>query len=255
MLAINSLIGGVAAGVVRMTRGEPIADAFWKGVASQAFSGAGLLGRQIAALGVSTTANAADGVGFFDRVVLSLGPLPGRLVISRRESGLAVYPQADLISTAAVIYGFVAPDYSPDWGASLSGGIAVFRQRSSLPDDATLQDVYAARARAKAIARAQVTTVAGATTAGGATFVSYLAPDERVIAHERVHAVQFDFLVGAVGDQVDTWAMTKLPGVDRWLKINLMPAFFGGIYQVILLSLNHDHLPWEREAALLTGYR
>ncbi len=271
MLAINSLIGGVAAGVVRMTRGEPIADAFYdgflrgalgggltyagKGVASQAFSGAGLLGRQIAALGVSTTANAADGVGFFDRVVLSLGPLPGRLVISRRESGLAVYPQADLISTAAVIYGFVAPDYSPDWGASLSGGIAVFRQRSSLPDNATLQDVYAARARAKAIARARGTTVAGATTAGGATFVSYLAPDERVIAHERVHAVQFDFLVGAVGDQVDTWAMTKLPGVDRWLKINLMPAFFGGIHQVILLSLNHAHLPWEREAALLTGYR
>ena len=97
--------------------------------------------------------------------------------------------------------------------------------------------------------------MAGATTAGGATFVSYLAPDDRVIAHERVHTIQFDFLVGAVGDQIDSWAMSSLPGVDRWLKINLVPALLGGINQTIIMSLNHDNLPWEREPALLTGYR
>ena len=214
MLAINSLLGGVSAGVVRLAKGDPISNAFvdgffrgafgggltyaGKGVASRTFSGAGLLGRQIAALGVSTTANAADGIEFFDRVVFPLGPLP---------------------------------------------------------DDATLQDIYAARADAKARARAMGTSVAGATTAGGATFVSYLAPDERVLAHERVHTIQFDFLVGAVGDQIDTWAMERVPGVDRWLKINLVPALFGGINQVIFTQMNYNSLPWEREAALLSGYR
>ena len=271
MLAINSFLGGVSAGIVRLVKGDPISDAFsdafprgalgggityaGKVVASRSFSGAGFLGREIAALGVSTTANAADGIGFFDRVVLSLGPLPGRLVISRQDARLSVHPQADLISTVAVIYGLVDPDYSPDWGASFSGGLAVFRQRSPLPDDATLQDVYAARARAKAIARAQGTSVAGATTAGGATFVSYLAPDDRVIAHERVHVLQFDFLVGAVGDPVDSWVMSNLSGVDRWFKLNLVPAFFGALNGTIFMNTDHDDLPWEREAALLSGYR
>lgn len=271
MLAINSLIGGMSAGVVRLAKGDPISDAFvgsffrgalgggltyaGKGVASQTFSGAGLLGRQIAAVGVSTTANAVDRIGFFDRVVLPLGPLPGRLVISRQDSRLSVHPQADLISTAAVIYGLADPGYSLDWGESLSGGVAVFRQRSPLPDDATLQDIYAARAEAKARARTLGTSLAGATTAGGATFVSYLAPDERVLAHERVHTIQFDFLVGAVGDQVDTWAMDRVPGVDRWLKVNLVPAFFGGINQIMLVHMNYEYMPWEREAALLSGYR
>jgi hypothetical protein len=271
MLAVNSLIGGISAGVARMIRGDPVAEAFYdsflrgalgggiayagRGVAAQTFSGAGLLGRQVSAVGVSTTANAADGVGFLDRIVLTLGPLPGRLVVERRDAKLTVRPQADLISTVAVVYGLVDPDYSPDWGASFSGGIAVFRQRSLLPDDATLLDIYAARARAKAIARAQGTSLAGATTAGGATFVSYLAPDERVVAHERVHTLQFDFLVGAIGDPVDTWVMTELRGVDRWLKINLVPALFGVGNQLIFMNLNHEQLPWEREAALLTGYR
>jgi hypothetical protein len=114
------------------------------------------LGRQIVAVGVSTTANAADGIGMFDRFVLSLGPLPGRLVVNRRDTRLSVRPLADLISTVAVVYGFVDPDYSPDWGASFSGGIAVFRQPSLLPDDATPMDIYDARARAKALARAPV---------------------------------------------------------------------------------------------------
>lgn len=271
MFAINSLIGGVSAGVVRLVKGDPVADAFsggflrgalgggityaGKGVASRSFSGAGLLGRQIAAVGVSTTANAVEGIGLFDRVVLPLGPLPGRLVLSRHDSKLSAHPQADLISSVAVIYGLASPNYNPDWGASLSGGIAIFRQRSLLPDDATIQDVYAARARAKALARTQGTSVAGATTAGGATFVSYLAPDDRVISHERVHAIQFDFLVGAVGDKFDSWAMAKVPSVDRWLKINLVPALFGGMNQAIFMHLNPETLPWEREAALLTGYR
>ena len=85
--------------------------------------------------------------------------------------------------------------------------------------------------------------------------MSYLAPDERVLAHERVHTIQFDFLVGAVGDQVDTWAMNRVPGVDRWLKINLVPALFGGINQMFFTQLNYNILPWEREAALLSGYR
>ena len=164
MLAINSILGGVSAGVVRIVKGDPFSDAFSDGffrgalgggityagkvVASRSFSGAGLLGRQVAAVGVSTTANAADDIGFFDRVVLPLGPLPGRLVVRRHDSRLSLHPQADLISTVAVIYGLMAPNYSPDWGESLSGGSAVFRQRSRLPDDATLEDVYAARARA-----------------------------------------------------------------------------------------------------------
>jgi hypothetical protein len=67
--------------------------------------------------------------------------------------------------------------------------------------------------------------------------------------------LQFDVLVGAVGDRVDTQAMSRLPGVDRWLKINLVPALFGVCNQIFFMHWDHENLPWEREAALLTGYR
>jgi hypothetical protein len=43
--------------------------------------------------------------------------------------------------------------------------------------------------------------------------------------------------------------------VDRWLKINLVPALFGGINQMFFTRLNYNSLPWESEAALLSGYR
>ena len=271
MVGINSLLGGISAGVLRLARGDHISDAFLdgflrgaaggavsyggKGVAAQEFWGAGLLGRQVAALGISTIANAGDGVPPFSRLVLSLGPLPGRLVISRGESGLSLQPKADLISTIAVLYGIASPEYDTDWNASLSGGIAVFREDSPLPDDATLEDIWRARARAKSIARATGGSIAGATTVGGAVFVSYLAPDARVIAHERVHTIQFDFLLGAGGDQIDTWVMRMAPGVDRWLKINLVPALFGAVNQTFFIQMDYDDLPWEREASLLSGYR
>ena len=76
-----------------------------------------------------------------------------------------------------------------------------------------------------------------------------------MLFRSRVHVLQFDFLVGAVGDPVDSWVMGNLSGVDRWLKINLVPSLFGAINQTIFLNTDHDDLPWEREAALLSGYR
>lgn len=212
-----------------------------KRVAASGFDGAGFLGREISAVGASLTANAGDGIGSFNRILLPLGPVPIRLALIRGNSGLSVRPLVDLASSAAFVYGIAAGRYGFDWESSMSSGAAVFRERSP----------YIGLAP-PGISGSE--GMVGATTIGGTIFTSYLAPEEHILAHERVHTLQFDYLVTTVGDRADTWAMERFPTVDNWLKINLVPTAFGGFNQVLKGIADNNSLPWEREANLLSGH-
>ncbi len=265
LISINSLIGGVTAGLVRLVGGEPLEDAlvdgFFRGaigggisyagkrVAVQGFDGAGFLGREIAAIGASTTANAADGIAPLDRLMLPLGPIPARLLITKNGTGRSVRPVVDLLSTAGMLYGLAVSGYSLDLGASLSGGAAVFREDNPYPDelDVRMLDVEPEARGGKQIR--------GATAIGGTIFASHLASDLRILAHERVHVLQFDFLTASLGDRTDTWVTANAPSVDRLLKLNLVPTAFGAVNLTMFSLANHDAYPWEREAILLSGHR
>ena len=217
------------------------------------FDGAGVLGREIGALGASTTANAASGIGTFDRLILPLGPLPGRVVITKNCSRYSARPVVDLLSAAAFFYGLTARKYSFDWDASFSGGVALFRERNPFLDENGVLDVERVPGIEGSFQGSQYR--AGATSVGGAAFVSYLAPEDEVLAHERVHTLQFDFITTTLSDPADTWIMERAPSVDRWLKLNLVPIVFGALNQTLEPLANHDNFPWEREAILLSGRR
>jgi len=269
LFSINALIGGVTAGLARLVHGDPLKQAFSDGllrdavggglcyagkrVASSHFDGAGLLGREIAAFGASTTVNASSGIGTFDRMMFQLGPLPARIVITRHDARYSVRPLVDLVSATGVIYGLAASRYSLDWGASLSGGVAVFRESDPRLDANGVLDV--AGASEDEPLNQPYGYRAGATTVGGAVFVSYLAPEAEVLAHERVHTIQFDFLTAIISDPADTWMMARAPSVDRLLKLNLVPIAFGAMNHTLESLAFHDSFPWEREAILLSGRR
>src|SRR5688500_18069440 len=93
LLAINAALGAVTAGFSQSVRGKPVLPAMRTGalggalahigkrVAVERWSGAGLLGREIGAVGHSMIRNASDGRGAADQLILPLGP--GRFHIQR----------------------------------------------------------------------------------------------------------------------------------------------------------------------------
>lgn len=274
LLSLNALIGGLSAGLVRLARSDPVDEAFTDGflrgavggavsyagkrVATERFDGAGFLGRQIAAIGASTTANAADDIAPFDRLLLPLGPLPARLLIANSESGLSIRPLIDLISAAGVVYGLAASRYSIDWRSSFSGGVTIFREADPLLDGSGVLGVGIASYGASSDRQEEnsASLISGAIAVGGTIFTRYRNNlDDTVFAHERVHVLQFDFLSATLGDRMDTWVLTNLPSVDRVLKINLIPVALGTINQTVLSFSNHDNYPWEWEASMLSGRR
>ncbi len=88
ILSGNAVLSGVTAGVVQKLRGGSFRDGFVRGltgggviylgkrVAAERFSGAGLLGREVASLGTSMVRNASEGYGLLDDVVLPVGAAP-----------------------------------------------------------------------------------------------------------------------------------------------------------------------------------
>lgn len=252
ILGINTALGGLSAGVLRVLNGGSFVDGFVGGamggalayggkrLAAQRFDGAGLLGRQVAAVGNSIVYNAAGNAPFVERLMIPLGPLPARLHIATGPRP-AVRATVDLVSAGAVIYGILAPGVRLDLGASISSGAAVFVERRSARPPATVLVPSGGSTRA-------------ATTVGGAIFLDgYAEGDPVVLAHERVHVLQFDFVLAAWGDRLDALVLGRAPAVDRWVKLNALAGVMGVANQTLFLLDERDGLPWEREARLLAG--
>ena len=139
----------------------------------------------------------------------------------------------------------------------LSGGVAVFKEENPYLNEYGGFDVETTRLvnATDPSRRPRFGEQVGAITVGGTMFASYLAPNDDILAHERVHALQFDFVTATLGDHVDTWTMERARSLDRWLKLNLVPMAFGAFNQAVVSLSNHDTVPWEREAILLSGHR
>jgi hypothetical protein len=245
-MGVNAALGGITAGLFRVLNHGSFVEGFAQGalggglvyvgkrIAGQQFDGAGLLGRELASVGNSIVFNAADGRGAFDRLLVPLGPLPVRLVVSP-GGPRPVWPKVDLVSFASFTFGLVSSARSLDIGKSLSSGAAVFRVREEriapgrTPPPVTNTD-----------------GVRQATTVGSTIFMNERSMGDPIAhAHERIHVIQFDFALAAWSDRSDSWLV---PHVDRYVKVNSVAATMGLVNQTFFLPEERENLPWEAEA-------
>lgn len=229
----NALLGGATAALLRIVRGEPALGAFWRGavgggvayagkrVAVEEFYGAGLVGREVASVGGSMVRNASLGWGLFEEIVLPVGPV--RLYVSA-DNG--VVPRVDL-STLIVSGAFMATyNARLDLAASLSSGALIFRGDSPMP---------------------------GMTSAGATVAWSDMPASEgpRLMAHERVHIVQYDQMFLTWGEQLERWAVRKAPLSDRLANHLDLGLTAVGLRSGLALALDYHARPWESEAYFL----
>ena len=220
--AVNAVVGGITGAVTAWLRDEDVEHAFVRGsvgggvvfvgkrIAVEEFDGAGLLGRQVGAVGSSVVRNASVGDGWLDEVWLPLGPLwiqaspraPHRL-------------RVNVWDLAVVGWAATRSELELDWGASASSGAAVFRA----PNHRLRDDDEAI----------------GGLTTGSVVLIGPASGEERrelVRGHELVHVLQHDFFRQAWERPLEAWGWSRLLGLDPPLDLSLMellllPAFSG----------------------------
>jgi hypothetical protein len=246
----NVLIGALTAGLWQELRGGSFQDGFTRGalggavgyagkrIVSARFPGAGLLGREVAAVGHSVIRNAAEGRGTFSRVALPLLFLPARVQLG--DWGRDAPVRLDAIALWYFAYGLAEPRLELDWGRSLSWGAAVF-----------VSDGYDFGSAGRVVP-------AGATV--GTIFVnSDVVPTPAsgwISAHERVHVAQSDLVILAWGDAADDWLESRvgpLAWISRFVAPNALTGALFAPHAWLQAELDHWHLPWELEAMALTG--
>ncbi len=245
-ISANAILGGVTAGVMQHFRGGSFTRGLangmlgggvvWAGkwLTAQRFSGAGLAGREVAAVGGSMVRNAGLGRGLAEELVLPVGPV--RLYVRPGESWRVV-PKVDATTVGWVAYGILERELEFDAAASISAGAPVFRTDGKVM--LTDSDTHAA-----GITESGVILLADVPEYG-----SNVA--RRSFAHERVHVIQGDQIFLWWTKPVEEWAMTRAPGgklAMRYVDINLsfpLLGFMGGWFP------KHDDRPHELEAIFL----
>lgn len=202
-LSLNTVVGGITAGLWQELSGGSFKDGFLGGafggsvvyagkrVAAESFAGAGLLGRQVAAAGSSMVRNAAAARPVLDSLMVAVGPL--RLYVGSREPNEPRF-EVNLRDVYWTTYGLAADRLELDLGESLSSGAVVFRSTRTLADSENRR-------------------VAGTAT-GGAVFLSPRGREEtrRILAHERTHVLQLDFLYHVASRPLEDHLASNLPG-------------------------------------------
>lgn len=239
-LGTNAMLGGLTAGVTQRLRGGAFGDAFVHGAAGGAgvyvgkrlavssSPAAGLAGRQVAAIGASVSRNAADGRPAFERLVLPIGPALVRLDLAGGARG---HVTLDLVGLGAL--GMIALSSHAarvDWGSTLSSGTFVFDVDSG--DDHS----WAARHIAGAIV---LDRDPGRTN----------QPRSVLLAHERVHLLQYDqaFILWADPAERALFRRLPYPKFTRYVSFSLQAIATHAIGAVIA----YDKQPWEMEAHFL----
>ena len=109
ILSGNALLSGVTAGVVQKLRHGSFRQGFMRGLlgggviyvgkrlVAERFSGSGFLGREVAGVGTSMVRNAGDGVGLFDRFVVTAGITR---VYFDRHSPARLHVRLDVVAAA-----------------------------------------------------------------------------------------------------------------------------------------------------------
>jgi len=244
-LSANALIGGLTAGILQELRGASFAPAFVRGalggagvyagkrIAAERFSGAGLIGRQVAAVGSSVVRNASDDVPALDRLILPVGPV--RLYVTRSTG--AVRPRIDALALGWTIYGVLEDEIDFDWSESLSAGAPVFVTRGKVID--RHHD-----GQTTGLAESGIVIVAGVPAFGA-------AHRRRVLAHERVHIIQGDHIFTTWTDPLEDLVLPRLPGgntFDRFADIGISTSVLS---LLVPLIPKYDDRPWEMESTFL----
>jgi hypothetical protein len=241
--AVNAAIGGVIAGARSLLLGGSIARPLALGalgggvqglgrqIAASPFTGSGLLGREVSALGISLTYSA----GVDSLVVFApLGPVMLEL---RPGTAQALRARVSLFDVLTLGLSLADRESSFDLEASLSAGAPTFRRpRSRMPLGAQEGGF------------AQVGTI----------FLAREEPaDSRrlTLRHESVHVLQWDALSQLVALPVERALVSRLPG-GAWLERHAdVGALAPLTVYFVSRQLPYEQHPWEREAYRLTTGR
>ncbi len=223
----NALFGGLSAGLMQHLEGGDFRDGFTRGafggvtayagrrIAAAEFSGAGLVGRQVSAVGSSVVRNAGEGRPSLERLVFPVGPV--RLYVDRaRET--EVRPRVAVYDLAWLVTFATRSETKVDWSQSLSSGAPVFRspQRSFKDHRGEAVDGLAA---------------------GGSIGLSDAFDDRlrQVVPHERVHVLQHDFAFLVWSDPVEKRLLEShrwTRGLARHVDLGLLfPLLRNGVYR------------------------
>lgn len=245
---INVFLGGLTAGVSRGVRGKPLLRGFAAGAAGGAlvyggkrltverWPGAGLAGRQLAALGSSVVWNSSAGRAPLGRLMLPAGPV--RLYV---ETGphVRVQPRVDVAGLAAVVALGTRSGTRLDWSATLSAGAPVFHRV------AALEVAFGGGDHLAGVVEVLVPR------GGPGAKPEYIREAE---AHERVHVLQHDqsflFWGSPAEDALLDWSSAGRT-IHRWVDLGVNVAATSAANAVV----EYDSRPWEREAHLLSGTR
>jgi hypothetical protein len=251
-LAVNTALGGLTAGVLRVAHGGRFGGAFVRGAAGgalvyagkrtvvQHFAGAGLFGRQVASVGSSISYNAGEGRPALGRIALPVGPV--RLYVTPRDA-VKVRARVDVATLVAIAYVAAQPGARFDAGASLSAGAPVFL-RYARPADVGWEGVQVAGVIQ--LRRAPSDRQAGVVLSEDVR--SYLG---NVAAHERVHVLQYDqsFLLWSAPAEDGMLEPTRAGrAVHRWVDLGLNVPVWAALNETFAFQSR----PWEREAYFLS---
>jgi hypothetical protein len=247
MIVLNALVGGLSAAVVSELRGGSGARAFASGaaggvvaflgkeIAGRRFEGAGLVGRQVAAVGGSIVQNAAYGLGPLDRIEFPFGPVDVLLDTRTRS----VSGRLDPIGAGVIVIGVFHPRMYFDANATLSAGIPVFRTRSGMLSAPWSGVESCGLEVASVLFLADLGAFDPGTRAA-------------VVAHERVHTLQGDLFQAYWGRPLLEWLLPESP---RWQSARpFLDVNFGdGIAELTdaLFFSAYASRPWEIEAEAL----
>lgn len=210
MVALNALTGGLTSAVSALLGGrDPLRAAVGGGlggvgvyagkqVAAQRFDGAGLMGRELAAVGTSVVINAGEGRGWFGTLWLPAGP------VWVRTGSAPLSVRVSAVDVAMTVWAAATPELGFDAGRSLSTGAMVFTS----PDHAIRSsDEYL-----KGFA-------AGGVMVLGASVEGF----DGTRSHEMIHVIQQDFMLRAWSRPLEAWAWTAVAGRDVPVDLGLVP--------------------------------
>jgi hypothetical protein len=245
-LAVNGALGGFSAAMFALARGKNpwraalmgfgggVAMGAGKQVAGRRFDGAGLVGRQLAALGTSVVRSASDDTTV---LIVPLGPM----TLEVRPSAVdRVRPRVNLVGTATVLYYVIRDDTRIDVRASLSAGAPVFRFPT---ETVTTRDGII-------FGRMDFGTIVL-----GATPTVLDAQRRMTLPHEAIHVVQYDFLDQALSLPPERAILRTLglgDGFLRHVDVGAISVMLAGVLQ---MHMDYEDRPWEREAVMLTEGR
>ena len=236
VLAVNVALGSLTAGIWRVVTRKPLVGGLVRGAAAGTVVYAGKkmiaeekplawwAGRQIAAIGSSEVANAAESLPILQRVVFPLGPI--RIHVDRLASR-KVMPRLDALQSIAIVAFAIHPSTRFDASESFATGAVVFLNESDKFDG------YHA---------------AGVVSLDEVLTTGLLLPCKRtILSHELIHAAQYDFTFTAWSDATQAAISRRSPAVafiTRFMDLNLaLPMPY-----VAHRLIKYDDRPWEIEA-------